>query len=418
MMNFSSRLIGSFIKNWKKGIIKLSNKAAVFFLKFSLFLVAISVLSLFSIVLLRNHLLPTGELINKKVFFDYDEIRPIAKIHLFSKHDQWDNLQTSGYYDAQSKGSIKPFLKSGTTYKIGAVFYLSRSDKNYKFGKFMTTLSVIDAAGELVAKSKRPIVMPYQSPLAFIIGTLTRLVIYSQPDTAVVSISLMDNYLEQDGAPATELLEFELSTNSFDVEEVRVSVVPSVRGIEYPLHYYPTVSTIVGIFILFSVQLLLGLFALGVSYLLYGTIPISASTWEEDDEEEEREEETEVAQAIGGNNAYGSGWGTSSYDRRRARLWQSVSSDNGVDRRGGDNEGNIVDDDDADRSYINNDSNSNSENHSGTNRVGSRRSGSGDDTSDEEDWSPTTSSDNPYNPYSIDEGTPPIIGSMGMRNRK
>ena len=139
MLNFSSRLMRSLRRDWKAGIVKLSKSTAMLLLKFSLFFIAISASSLFFILLLRNHLLPKGELISKEVFFDYDQIRPTAKINLFSKHDQWDIVTTSRFYDSKEKK--KTFLKNGMSYNIDAVFYLSKSEKNFQSGKFMTTFS-------------------------------------------------------------------------------------------------------------------------------------------------------------------------------------------------------------------------------------------------------------------------------------
>ena len=263
--------------------------ASQFLLKAVAFLLAISTVSVIFTLLLRNYVIPRGELINKQVFFDYDEARPIARINLLSKHDQWESWKTR-HYESDTRAHKQMFMKSGMIYNIDAVFQLSKSEKNYKTGKFMTTFSVVDAAGDLIARSKRPIVMPYQSSLSLIMENIVKIVSWSSKrETTAVSISLMDNFYERGSGPAVETLEFELSTNEFDVEEMWVSVVPSVKGLGYYFYYYPIITTCVVVLAFFSTQLLLGLLLLIVR-LMYQSISALVLDDTEDDTEDEIED--------------------------------------------------------------------------------------------------------------------------------
>ena len=68
----------------------------------------------------------------------------------------------------------KSFLRSGSRYTVDVKFGLSTSPKNMQRGKFMVTTTVFDTSGDAVAKSSRPVVIPYQSALTLIIDAAVK----------------------------------------------------------------------------------------------------------------------------------------------------------------------------------------------------------------------------------------------------
>ena len=81
------------------------------------------------------------------------------------------------HYDSNgicSRKGRKSFLRSGSRYTVDVKFGLSTSPKNMQRGKFMVTTTVFDTSGEAVARSSRPVVIPYQSALTLIVDAAVK----------------------------------------------------------------------------------------------------------------------------------------------------------------------------------------------------------------------------------------------------
>jgi hypothetical protein len=218
--------IAAQISEWAKA-------AAVAALRFGMLVFGVSVLSIVTVLIVKSYVTPHGHLINKRVYFNFELARPLAKIDLInSKEDQWSNLKTVDSYSSSSSGGMR-FLKRGMSYNIDAVFLLSKSERNFEIGKFMASFTAVDASGDITAKSIRPVVMPYRSPIVRVIESLTSLCSIPGSSSTVVAVpvSFVNNYFQHDVDPATKFLEFELSSSNFDIEDVRISVVPNARGL-------------------------------------------------------------------------------------------------------------------------------------------------------------------------------------------
>ena len=83
-------------------------------------------------------------------------------------------LELGGSYRSNPYGICgrkgrKSFLRSESRYTVDVKFGLATSPKNMQHGKFMVTTTIFDTSGDAVAKSSRPVVVPYQSQLTLVV---------------------------------------------------------------------------------------------------------------------------------------------------------------------------------------------------------------------------------------------------------
>ena len=154
-------------------------------------------LSLLLHYLLRRQLVPNA-LIDEPLYFNHKTTDPIASVDLLSAERQWRYTQeySDPYYHKKTS-----FLRSGTTYYIDAEFELSKSPHNYEVGKVTATLTLIDTAGDSIAKSIRPVYIPYQSSTtlyleSIILFPLRLCGLLPSAETAVLHTPLMHNFFE------------------------------------------------------------------------------------------------------------------------------------------------------------------------------------------------------------------------------
>ena len=91
--------------------------------------------------------------------------------------DPVQSPKSSSHYDSNSlcgRKGRKSFLRSGSRYTVDVKFGLSTSPKNIQRGKFMVTTTVFDTSGDAVAKSSRPVVIPYQSALTLVVDAAVK----------------------------------------------------------------------------------------------------------------------------------------------------------------------------------------------------------------------------------------------------
>jgi hypothetical protein len=212
-------------------------------------------------------------LAEERVYFDYSQSPPIARVNLMSLEKQWsyvDGRDSQGV----SKNARGQFLRSDFAYMIDASFRLSKSRKNYELGKFMVFLDVVDSTGASMARSARPVAVPYQSASTLWLDSVCtfplRVVGFtSAHETSRVDVSLMNAYWERAGSgAATEILELTLDSAVPDIVETTVTVMPVMRGVTAYMWHYPVLSALLGVASFTTLQISIYAWYLLCSWLL------------------------------------------------------------------------------------------------------------------------------------------------------
>jgi len=225
-----------FTRLWSLPSYFLSNAIELFVLplmQLLVRLVVIFVLSFLVYIALYVYLLPKA-LVKEPVYFDYSESPPVARISLLSHEKQWQYLKPNS--DGKRKETLR-YLRSGSLYTLDAIFVLSKSTRNLDLGKFMVHATLVDSTGDAIAKSSRPVVIPYQSLPSLVLESLVkfplRIIGLAQlQEASSIRIDLMNDYREPlANAPATELIELVLSTPNVDIGEVYLTIMPVLKGL-------------------------------------------------------------------------------------------------------------------------------------------------------------------------------------------
>ena len=142
-------------------------------------------------------------LISEPAYFDYGHTPPIAKINLLAKQRQWAYITRGDTLEQRSAiDKIRDkFLRRDFAYSIDTSFVLAKSPRNLEVGKFMIYCSVIDNTGEVIAKSARPVSMPYQSTTTLLLQSFAsfpwRMIgLQGGEDVVTVQVPLMNDYHE------------------------------------------------------------------------------------------------------------------------------------------------------------------------------------------------------------------------------
>eukprot|EP01034_Spumella_vulgaris_P021595 gene21595-27633_t len=99
---------------------------------------------------------------------------------------------------------------------------------------------MVDQSGEAVAKSSRPLFMPYQSPTSRFLEALALqpfriLGLVERVESATIHAQLMNDYEEPAAhQPHTEYMELSLALGSptqMDVLDAHITVLPRVKGV-------------------------------------------------------------------------------------------------------------------------------------------------------------------------------------------
>jgi hypothetical protein len=143
--------------------------------------------------------------------------------------------------NADASSSSNNFLRSDFAYSLDVAFTLSKSQRNFELGKFMASIQLVDNTGDVVAKSSRPVVMPYQSPVTLFMDSVAkfpcRVVGLCAPSEVVtVHVPMMTEYREPK-ATSTESIELTLSSDTADISAVEVTIMPVLKGLIYFMWY-------------------------------------------------------------------------------------------------------------------------------------------------------------------------------------
>jgi Putative adipose-regulatory protein (Seipin) len=350
-------------------------------LRIMFMLITMGIISILCYHLLRQALLPKA-LLREPVYFDYSKSPPIAKVSLLANEKQWfytrdcvpqdestrlyrgsqwtedfrNSSSTSSPERIESDASVnsstsdsdtvslnsncpgracqteniptelcgrktrKNFLKSGSHYTVDVTFGLANSPKNLQHGKFMVLTTIFDSLGNAVAKSSRPVVVPYQSQVTLVIDALVKypmraLGVIRSAEITDVSLPVMNDFVEPiqkdasstpvsvsvvspssaplsptgaststgtsaiqpkpkpqpltpDGSPATtEYLELQLSTADVDIDYAQLTIMPLLTGMTYYIYYFPYLSFILGVTLFTGLQVGFVLFLMAAKFV-------------------------------------------------------------------------------------------------------------------------------------------------------
>ena len=220
------------------------------------------------------YLMPKA-LVREPMYFDYSVTPPTGRLNLQSAHKQWEYM--SGGVSAGDRRSDNPkdsrrFLRSDFEYTVDISFELSKSSRNFDIGKFMAHLSLFDNLGDLVAKSSRPVVMPYQSPVSLTLDSIVKyplrlLGFCGINEVTTVHVPMMTEYREP-VAGFTDSIEITLSSSKADIGTVEVTIMPVLRGLVYFMWYFPTSTAFFCVFAMIGVQLSLYMVYVAASFLV------------------------------------------------------------------------------------------------------------------------------------------------------
>jgi hypothetical protein len=216
--------------------------------------------------------LPQNAIYKEPIYFDFTKPEPTAKITLFAEEKQWeyiDRRAKSTSASAMHNKRNRRFLLPYTTYIISLELALAKSQRNRGISKFMLEMKTVSVNNTALASSSRPVVIPYQSTVSKVLEGLIffpfRLFgIFRSSDTVIVKVNMMNNYVEP--VEQTERLEFRVSTNDADIEEITLSLFPRLNMIMYCMYYFPWLSFFTGVCVIGFFEMCFCLFGLLIYY--------------------------------------------------------------------------------------------------------------------------------------------------------
>jgi hypothetical protein len=241
-------------------VTRISENFARVLLYLVLFMAVLVGIVLFAVLgywFLRSRIVPKA-LLDEPIYFDYSNAsQPIARVDLFSHQRQWqyvaaeefpldqsmhtasEQLQDPTMIEKLAKQraswSRQRFLQHGTYYSIDVSLALPKSPRNMHHGKFMLYLTTFDTDLTPVAKSSRPIVIPYQSSATVVLDSFAHYPLYllgldTLHESVAVSMNMMNEYAETK-QKITQHLEFTLAAADVDISSLTVTVMPSMYGL-------------------------------------------------------------------------------------------------------------------------------------------------------------------------------------------
>lgn len=241
-------------------------------LKLLVSLVFLSSSSIVLYVTFRSMYLPQNAIFKEPIYFDFTKSEPTAKITLFTEEKQWEYVDRRAKSTSASSMHYKRnrrFLLPYTTYIISLELALAKSQRNRGISKFMLEMKTVSINNTELAFSSRPVVIPYQSTVSKVLECLIffpfRLFgIFRSSETVNVKVNMMNNYVEP--IEQTERLEFRVSTNDADIEEVTLSLFPRLNMIMYCMYYFPWLSFVAGVCVIGFFEMCFCLFGLLLYY--------------------------------------------------------------------------------------------------------------------------------------------------------
>lgn len=320
MLSNTSNKIANFVIKWASYIFK---KSLIWILPIVSVLLVFGFIVLISIVCyigLRYWLLPKA-IIREPIYFNFANNEPTARFNILSDNKQWsyikDTKDTSipvkssqqtfsssntntdskveedhasahssssplkselSYQQPLTNTKLKRFLVPGVSYIFDISLVISKSARNMDIGKFMVFVRLFDSTGDAIAKSFRPAYVPYQSATTIFLENIFHFpfILLGLREIMGISFSsirtnmqLINNYVEPMSIlPPTELVELSLSTSSVDVTEAYLTIMPTLTGFRYYMHYYPWISFFAGVSIISAIFISFTSFTVLVVYII------------------------------------------------------------------------------------------------------------------------------------------------------
>lgn len=191
--------------------------------------------SIFISISLRYFLIPKA-IISEPVHFNYDSPNPIARLNILTYQRQWEYIGENHPFKADQLRAFNRYLQAGTKYSFELHATLAWSRRNIDLGTFMIYLTLFDNSGYALAKSSRPISLPYQSVTSLFIDSIVKYPLrlfgfVGSTESVYIPIQLMNDYDEpRRSFPPTEHIEIALSTANVDILDCSITVLPKLTG--------------------------------------------------------------------------------------------------------------------------------------------------------------------------------------------
>lgn len=167
-------------------------------------------------------------LLQEPVHFNFDHENPPAQLNLLMPNDHSGEILSLSHY---GKSLPRKFLRPGSIYDFSLTFSVAKSERNQDIGKFMSYMSVVDKLDQVVARSGRPVIVPYHSRLSLLADRVVRLpyTLLGLPETEILEIQMLRHYKEPySEAEATKSVEITLSRPDVDIMDCHLTIYPEL----------------------------------------------------------------------------------------------------------------------------------------------------------------------------------------------
>ena len=167
-----------------------------------------------------------------RLYFDFDEKLPQARWNLLETEDQW-----TSYLPFTAKSKINKIILPQIRYQVELSFLLPTSSQNMNTAKFMCHLYIQELSEKNLAKSSRPVIIPYQSLVTRCLFSVLefpfRVIGFLQLIEAKrVKMVMMNNFYTTAVLPVQSII-VTLNSKDITIEEVEIAFIPKLQGLKY-----------------------------------------------------------------------------------------------------------------------------------------------------------------------------------------
>jgi hypothetical protein len=220
---------GMFQERFVRQAKRKSMRFLITWLQISIFFFLLYSLSMIVYSVIYSRFIPSP-IVRQSVYFDFSLEEPKAALSLTAMEKQWVNYKMKQAFGV----GVRP-LKSGAIYDIEAIVQLSKSPRNLDLGKVALTTTIIDNTAEAIAKSVRPVVIPYYTDTyLFLESVFSFPALFfgfnSEVDSNQVFVPIFKHYQEPSfNFPSSEVIELMLSNGFVDITEMTLVIVPRLN---------------------------------------------------------------------------------------------------------------------------------------------------------------------------------------------
>ena len=144
-----------------------------------IFSLVLLVTSVYLYTSIKSSILPRHGIIKEQIYFDFNSSMPFAKVYLLKSEKQWDyEVSDSNILARKLQRKDLRFFRHGLDYNIYVDLIVPCSTRNLQLLKFMIYIKALSIDGTVLAKSSRPVVLPYESAISRTLNTLTKWPLY------------------------------------------------------------------------------------------------------------------------------------------------------------------------------------------------------------------------------------------------